>query len=577
MQLAVRSRRRRLALLCPAFLLGCVFLVHPFAEIGMADDWSYVRTAQLFAQTGHIQYNGWATTMLGWQLLPAALAFRIFGASYLVARMTTLLFAAITAYLVERCFERCGIQPRNALLATIVLVTSPLFLPISISYMSDIYGLFAIVFCFYCCLRTVVARETEGMFWIAAAALGNALGGTARQIAWLGVLVMVPATLWLVRGKRRVLLSGVIASGLGMAIVAAALLWFHAKPYSVPETFGEVSISAAAVGAAAVNLLRLCLEAGFLLLPILVAFLPQLARTRKRLVVTGASIAAALVAALLLHSHQHHLAGFLVPNLQDGGNYVGVQGMYTAVPEHGSRPILLTPPLQVILTLLVLASFAAVAVAAGNKANTSAEHAERALRWHDLLVIIVPFSVSYVLLLTPRAAFFHPYDRYSLPLLVVGALLATRLYEERVHRDFPQICMVVAAAVGVYSVAVTHDTFALYRGTRKAVDELAAAGVPPTAIEAGWEYSGWTQITQDRFVHDPRLGLKVAAAATAPDSRVCKFELQYLFPAVHPQYALGLEPGLCGGRTSFPAVTFHTWLPWREQQIFVVQDAPEPH
>ena len=40
--------------------------------MGLIDDFSYVRTAFLFARTGHYVYNGWTTAMLGAQIVWAA-------------------------------------------------------------------------------------------------------------------------------------------------------------------------------------------------------------------------------------------------------------------------------------------------------------------------------------------------------------------------------------------------------------------------------------------------------------------------------------------------------------------------
>ena len=543
----------------------------------MGDDWSYVRTAELLAQTGSVRYNGWATTMLGWQLLPAAVLFRWLGGAYFTARMTTLGVAALTAYMTERCFERCGLRARNAILATLVLIASPLFVPLAVSYMSDIYGLFAVVLCLYCCLRAVAARGRQAMFWISAAALGNALGGTARQIAWLGVLVMVPSALWLLRKERSVLFAGVSANVLGVVLVLAAMQWFRAKPYAVPETFLEARLNGRAVEAVAVNFVRLGLEAGMLLLPLLVVFLPELWQTRRRFSLGAAGVCIGVLVALTFRGRSYHLQQLLVPTLQDGGNYVGVQGMFTAVPEFGTRLILLSIPVQIALTLAVLLSLAGLTLSLAQKQLRPAPAAAEApLSWHDLLVITVPFSATYLLLLAPRAAFYHPFDRYGLALLPFGAVLLTRFYQERFRPSLPWVVPLLIASIAGYSVAVTHDTFALYRGTKQAIDGLTASGIRPTALYAGWEFSGWSQILSAGYVHDPRLRLpEDRHRSEFRDLRPCPFDLRDLFPAVKPEYALAFEPDLCGGPAPFAPTTYRTWLPPKTRKIYVVLDAPK--
>src|ERR1700733_15207291 len=69
------SRFRLPAVICAVTFMFCVAISRPYAEMGVCDDWSYVRTAQLLSQTGHIHYNGWAGTMIGWQSYPAAALF----------------------------------------------------------------------------------------------------------------------------------------------------------------------------------------------------------------------------------------------------------------------------------------------------------------------------------------------------------------------------------------------------------------------------------------------------------------------------------------------------------------------
>ncbi len=49
--------------LCALALAACVLGAWLFAETGMTDYFSYVRSARVLAETGHVVFNGWATTM----------------------------------------------------------------------------------------------------------------------------------------------------------------------------------------------------------------------------------------------------------------------------------------------------------------------------------------------------------------------------------------------------------------------------------------------------------------------------------------------------------------------------------
>src|SRR6266496_3749526 len=125
-RLNMTSKSRISALLCALVLLLCSVATYPVAEIGMNDDWSYLKSAQVLAQTDRIVYNGWAAPMLGWQLFLGALFAKLFGSSFTAIRASTLLVALATTFLLQRTFVRAGVSSRNATIGTLTLALSPL-------------------------------------------------------------------------------------------------------------------------------------------------------------------------------------------------------------------------------------------------------------------------------------------------------------------------------------------------------------------------------------------------------------------------------------------------------------------
>jgi hypothetical protein len=133
------------ALFCSVAVLLCELAAHPFANMGVIDDGAYVPMARTLAATGHIAYTGWSAGMLGWQLYFAAAFIKLFGYSFTTVRSSTLLVAMALAFTFQRSLVRAGISERNATFGTLSLVLSPLYLMLSVTFMSDIFGLFAIV------------------------------------------------------------------------------------------------------------------------------------------------------------------------------------------------------------------------------------------------------------------------------------------------------------------------------------------------------------------------------------------------------------------------------------------------
>ena len=272
----------------------------------MIDDFSYTRSAQILAQTGHIAYVGWAAAMLGWQLYLGALFIKLFGFSFTVVRLSTLPVAMLTAFLTQRAFVRAGLNTWNATLGTIALVLSPLTLALTFSYMTDMGGLLCMVLCFYACLRALQAEtDRSRLLWIVFAACSNAVGGTVRQVVWLGVLVMVPCTCWLLRRRPHVIITGAISVLAAAGFIFAIIRWFARQPYSQPDVgLGGGGINVGALVHLTLQLLRSLPEVPFLVLPLLVAFIfVRPARsTMVRVAALGAS-AVVLVGSLALRHH----------------------------------------------------------------------------------------------------------------------------------------------------------------------------------------------------------------------------------------------------------------------------------
>jgi hypothetical protein len=558
----------------------------------MTDDWSYFITARILAQTGHIVYNGWATAMIGWQLYWGALFIRLFGASMTSLRASTLLVSMATAYFAHRTMVRVGIGDRNAAVGTLALALSPLFLPLALSYMTDISGLFVIVFCVYACLRALQTQSNRSVLtWLAVAALTNAVGGTARQIAWLGVLVMVPSTVWLLRKRPNVLFLGIALYALSLLIVFGSLHWLSLQPWSIPEPLvpGRVGIAQLFIS---LRMYARCLASlGIFLLPFLAAFVLPLAKRNRRMFVL--LVAAGLLAGGacgLVWNHMHKLSVIIFPFLR---YTVMERGLVNWALLRTDRPEVLSVGVRVaisacmLLAVLCFAGFLFL-IRQRNEATPDArpaavpEAVSRAIPnsppmtpWHTLLVLLGPFTLAYFALLWPRAAFaFNEVeDRYLLPLVFLGILLIVRLYQDSVRPNLPLVTYAIALLFAAFAVAGTHDVFSMYRARSAAVDELVAAGVPANSIEAGMEYDGTIQVERYGHINEPRIRVPANAFVhyPSPFPDYCEPYGRELTPALIPGYVLTYDPGVCGGPSTFAPVTYHAWLAPHTVTIYIAK------
>lgn len=554
-------------LACVVLLCGCVALSHPVADIGIADDFSYILSAQVLARTGHVVYNGWSTAMLGWQLYWGALFLKLLGDTFFAIRLSGLVLAALTTALLHRTLLRCGLTPRNAVLGTLAVVLSPLFLPLAYSFMSDVPGLLALLVSVYCCVRALEAFRDDAssgvlLGWLLAATVGDVVLGTTRQIAWVGVLVLVPTAAWMMR-RRRLVLAGGAALWLAGAIAIVALLhWFQKQPYSLRESFFGQAVTWPDVRHFVESIFNTALELPLLVLPLALGFLFYVPWSRRRTRIAGIVFAVAAIAYAGLRTHQHILRESLQPTLQ---GVLSDRGMWFIPVAFEWRPIILSFGVRMVLSVAALvATFAVLAVILGRRdrrvrEDVLLELSPRALPLRTLLVLLGPCLVAYTVLLLSRAMFTLVYDRYLLLLMVAFALFGLRWTQHFPRHRLQQRAQWLAAGLiavfAGYGVLAMHDLFAVYRARLTAIDHLRALGVPRTAIRGELEYDSLTEIGITGHVNEGRINPPGAFQnIKSPDWRLI------MFPHVYPYYGVPIVTERESCRSLQPVVPVHNLL-----------------
>jgi hypothetical protein len=558
--------------------------------MNICDDGPYILMARTLASTGRIAYNGWASPLIGWQLYLGAAFIKLFGFSYTAVRSSTLLVAMALAFVLQRTLVRASISERNATLGTLALVLSPLYLMLSVTYMTDIPGLFAIVLCLYGCLRALQASTPRAIIaWLGLAVVTNTLCGTARQIAWLGTLVMVPSTLWLLRDPprrnlpepRRILLAGAAATFAGALFIFACMQWLKRQPYVIPMPLLNSRYSLAhGIG----QLSFLLLDVPFLLLPIFILFLPALRKSRPRIILL---LSAALLGFIFLATYPSHLRGafrhLLEPSGEQMGSWVGVHGFIEILSLNGTKPLFLNTEAQVFLTLISYSALISLVISVlhSKSLHTKWLHSQPTppdtgfrndITWKQLAILFVPFSLAYILLLLSAAATTcYLFDRYALGLLLLALICLLRYYQERIRPQLPLTSLFLIALMTIYGIALTHDTFALARARVTLAAELAANGVPPTSVDNGWDYNVDVELQHANHINDSRI--LVPANAYVPQSRLpggCHMQWYERFPHIRPLYGVSFTPGLCNGPAPFAPVQYSRW-PYTPGTLYVIR------
>lgn len=558
------------ALFCAVAVLVCELFARPYANMGVCDDGPYILVAKNLAATGHIVYNGWSEAMLGWQLYLGAAFIKLFGFSFTAVRMSNLFIAMAVAFVLQRIMVRAAISERNATIATLAFVLSPLYLILSVTFMTDIFGLFGIVLCLYGCLRAVqTASSRMAIGWLCFAVATNTICGTSRQLAWLGVLVMVPSTLWLLRAQRRILVAGGAATLAGIVFIFAALRWFQLQPYTEHPAASHLRFSAVHI---LWYLIKAFLDVPFLLLPLVALFIPAIRRARPW-------ILAALVLAYLLLTFQPHHAQHLFLLEPTSGDWIGPHGILEILDLQGDRPLFLHTSEQVLLTIVSIGGLIGLMVMLLNARKTSpATHPPSVLSWKQLATVIAPFSIAYVLLLVYRAAAAQIVDRYLLALLALAALCIARYYQEQVRPQIPLAGLALVGIMAAYGIVLTHNSFSMYRARVALAAELRANGVPDTSVDNGAEYNLVVELQHAKYINFPDIKIPPHAYVQRllPAAGTCHMESYSYTPHIQPVYGITFSPNACYGPAPFAPAHYSRW-PYRDPgTLYVVRYIPLP-
>lgn len=557
-------------LLCALAMATAVLISNPSADMPFLDDFSYVKSALDFANTGHIVYNGWAVEILGWLVPWGAIFIKLFGFSFRVVQFSMLPLAMAIVFLFHQVLRRFDIAPANAILGTLTLALSPLFLPLAASFMTDIPGLLVIVVCIYMCQRAVAANtDRSTLMWLCVATAVNVAGGTVRQIAWLGSLIMVPSTAWLLRQRQAMKAATALLFVLAFAGVEACMQWFAHQPYSVPEHIIAGPIHAKTIVHLGAQLFKTFLCLVLVLLPLSIAWLSAGRRLGRdaRLRIAGA-VAVTVLIAILLYRHGT-LQGWLMPWL----TYLiaGQSSLMGPRPDFvGLTGTKLTISLLVVVAALI---FFELWIAGTREKRQGSE--EWQSRWAEIRWILGPFSFSYLLLLGPRGAFSIIQSRYLLGLVPGAIAVLLLLYQERIAPQLPGVAIATLAAFAIFSIAGTHDLFSESRAVAQTIRTLEDSGISRYLIQAGFPDDGWAQIQHGGHINDPRIEIPAGAY------HYTGFNLTYprpytnwfgdMTPAIVASYFIVPEQLYGLAPTNFPPVHYTTWLPPFDRTLYVQQ------
>jgi hypothetical protein len=504
---------RQATALLLALQIALFALIEPRGEFPLKDDWAYTQSVLWLLSEHRVRLSDW----IGMNLLPQTLlggaTVALFGFSFTALRHVTQVVAVLGSAAMLWMYRAAGLTPGQALLAAVAVVTTPWWLDLANSYMTDVYGMALAMPLAALCLRQLGGDRPMSWPTVAAISLLSALGVLQRQVVL--VLPVAFAFAWMLRRpldarpSRRWWRDWAYASApLGACILALALykLYLATGP-GVPA--GQQQIEGRLL-----PMLGSLLEgdpfywlwsgklvswlAGFIGLAVAAYAIILLGRGGGSFLQRSGVLTVALVLIGCM------LYGLWVPPYRSGQVIAATGiGPYTLFDVLGrfQREVPTQAPVGFwracgIAAAVGAGAFVVAAVSAGWQSwRERGGNAHRIFLLVAVLAYLVPFAIT---------DFIDRYLLFTLPfmLLLLHDVFGTP--QQRVLRSIVVTGAVLMGAFGLLSTAASHDYFAWNRARWDAIAEATRRGATPENLDGGFEYNAFYRAGK-------------AAQITAPD------------------------------------------------------------
>ena len=151
-----------------------------------------------------------------------------------------------------------------------------------------------------------------------------------------------------------------------------------------------------------------------------------------------------------------------------------------------------------------------------------------------------------------------------------------RYYQERIRPRLPSASLLVVLIMAICGIAVTHNTFSLYRARAALAAELRANGIPDTSVNNGWEYNFEVELQNANHINNNLIAVPANAyiPPPPPPPDPCQLFWQDRTPHIHPLYGASFHPDACYGLAPFAPVHYSRW-PYRTPgTLYVVRYTP---
>lgn len=481
----IQKKHKNILVLTFLWLL-VILLVNPTGDFPINDDWCYAKSVQTLYEQGRLKLYNWGEMTLVAQVYWGYLFVSIFGFSFTVLRISTLILALASIIGIYELLKLIKLPKKNCFLTALICLINPLFVSLSFSFMTDVPFYFTVIWAIYYFIKHL---KTDNFKFLVIAVLFCVFGLLIRQIMLVLPVAWLVTYLLTKEKSRKNILKAVFPLIVLLVVYLLFIYFMEANGALQKRHNSRLVLLIESIQDFDVKFLIRFFGYFFIAIGYIgLLFLPmhlfsKPIKTFSRKTILFVLVYTISITSLLI------LTGKTFPCLNNVLINFGV-GPTTLYDFYGNvteTPYKLSHFFFYFITFIGVLSSAFLLMRFKLFISNFKKSPELVFAWSFFILYLAPFLIVSV------------YDRYLLPLFpVVLIVLLKNNYENFKLKITKYAIGVFVLVMSWFSISATHDYMTWNRLRWKIISELQTSGVSNDEILGGIEHSAWYHFSEEK-------------------------------------------------------------------------------
>lgn len=487
-------------------------IINPQGNFPLNDDWAYSLSVETLLNEGFYKPENWPAMTLIAQVYWGALFCLIFGFSFTILRVSTLIIGIIGVLFIYKLFKNIGIHKNIAFVGTLMLIINPLYLSLSFTFMTDV------PFAAICVIATYFFIEylrKQNILFLIIATLFSLIALFIRQLGLLLPLTFAITYLLTHQISRKAIIKVLFPIILSALLLLIFNYWLK-NTGRMTEYYEKVGGLSSFIEQSKMPfvlyftdglwrmgiILKYC---AIFLSPLLIIIAPKviwnMIKDRKLIPIIISGIIT--IAFFIGYPDKVVLVGNVFYNLGLGPKLLKDTYLIgtNVSPELNTHYLTLISVIGTILLFILLVLLL----------NSFIELIKNIIK-KEICIKVKLLVYSYVLLILYSGFLFISisfFDRYLMISLILILIILIASYGDTLTKERNYIKKIFACMffllIAYFSIAATHDYISWNRARWKAINYLLnEKNVSPSLIDGGFEFNGYYKTGQRRATDDKK-------------------------------------------------------------------------